>query len=144
MTDRIKYTPFEYICPYLYVEIITPERLYFNVSSSYFIFNHTGKSSCRMSMMSVCAGQSTMAVNPSVAFCCARLRSVVLVANMVVRSRWVILTCYFEEHCCIGGSIISRLYNAAFAVLIYSLMVLTDYHNILHYVTTSSICSTWV
>ena len=77
-------------------------------------------------MMSVSVGQSTMAVNTSVKFCWERVRSAGLVTDMVVRSRGVKLTCYVEEHRGLGGNIISRLDNGAFAGLIYSLLVLTD------------------
>ena len=77
-------------------------------------------------MMSVSVGRYTMAVNPSIAFCRARVRSDGLVADMVVRSCGVKLTCYVEEHRGIGGNIIRRLDNGAFAGLIYSLLILTD------------------
>ena len=77
-------------------------------------------------MISVSVGQSTMAVNPSVAFCRARTRSAGLVADMVVRSRGMKLNCYVEEHHGLGGNIISRLNNRGFLGLIYSLLVLTD------------------
>ena len=77
-------------------------------------------------MMSVSVGQSTMAVNPSVAFWRARVRSSGLVADMVVRSRVVKLTCYVEEYRGLGGNISSRLDHGASAGLIYSLLVLMD------------------
>ena len=38
------------------------------------------------------------------------------------------LTCYVEEHCGIGGNIISRLDNGAFVGLIYSLLVFSQFH----------------
>ena len=69
--------------------------------------------------MLVSMGQSMMSVNPSVDFCRERVRSAGLVAAMVVRSRGVKLTCYVEEHRGLGGNIISRLDNGAFAGLIY-------------------------
>ena len=62
-----------------------------------------------------------IAVNPSVAFCSARVRSARLVADIVVVK--LKLTCYVEEHRTLGGSIISRLDNGAFVGLIYSLLV---------------------
>ena len=77
-------------------------------------------------MMLVSVDQSTMAVNPSAAFCRARVISAGLVSDMVVRSRGVKLTCYVEEHHGLGGNIIIRLDNGDFAGLIYSLLVLTD------------------
>ena len=77
-------------------------------------------------MMLISVGRSTMTVNPSVAFCRARVRSDGLVADMVVHSRGANLTCYVEEHCGIGGNIIIRLDNVAFSGLIYLLLVLTD------------------
>ena len=43
-------------------------------------------SNCRMSMMSVSVGRSTVAVNSSVAFYSVGVRSAGLVADMVVRS----------------------------------------------------------
>ena len=67
-----------------------------------------------------------MAVNPSVAFLRARVRSAGLVVNMVARSILVKLTFYVEDHRCLGGNIIIRLDNWSFAGLIYSLLVLTD------------------
>ena len=67
-----------------------------------------------------------MSVNTSISFFSARVRSAGLFANMVVRSRGVKLTFYVEEHHVLGGNIFSRLYNGAFAGLIYSLLVLTD------------------
>ena len=66
-------------------------------------------------MMLVFMGQSTMAVNPPLAFWRERVIYTGLVANMVVRSRVVKLTCYVEEQCGLGGKIISRLDNGAFA-----------------------------
>ena len=97
-----------------------------------------------MLMISVSVDRSTMAVNHFVASWRAGLRSSGLVVDMVVRSRVVKLTCYVEEHRDLGGNIISRLDNGDFSELIYSLMVLTDYHSRLHSVTTSSLCSTWM
>ena len=85
-----------------------------------------------------------MAVNTSVAFYSARVRYAGLVANMVVRSCGVKLTCYIEEHSGLGGNILIRLDHRACAVLIHSLLVLTDYHNRLHSVATSSLCSMWM
>ena len=104
---------------------MTPERLCVKVRLSYFVFVKTGKISCRMSMMLVSVVQSTMVVNPSIGFCSARVRSAGLVADMVVCSCGVNLTCYVEEQCGLGGNIIIRLDNGAFSVLIYSLLVLT-------------------
>ena len=72
-------------------------------------------------MISLSIGQSTIALNTSVAFYIERVRSAGLVANIVVVK--VKLTCYVEYHRGIGGSIISRLDNGAFVGLIYSLMV---------------------
>ena len=94
MTGGVEYTPFDYICLYLYVGRMTPERLCVKVSSSYFVFIKTGNSSCWISMVSVSLGRYMMEVNSSVAFCRARVRSAGLVANMVVHSRGVNLTCY--------------------------------------------------
>ena len=85
MTGGMEYATFEYIRSYLSVGIMTPERLCVKVSSSYFVFSKTGNS-CRMLMMFVSVGQSTMAVNPSVALFRARVRSAGLVANMFVCS----------------------------------------------------------
>ena len=62
-------------------------------------------------MMSVSVDQSTMAVNPSAAFCRARVIFTGLVSDMVVRSRGVKLTCYVEENRVLGDDIISRLNN---------------------------------
>ena len=118
MTGGVEYTPFDYICLYLYVGRMTPERLCVKVSSSYFVFIKTGKSSCRVPIMSASVGRYTMAVNPSVAYCMARVRSAGLVANMVVRSHGVKLNCYVEYHRGLGGNIISRLYHGDFAGLI--------------------------
>ena len=70
-------------------------------------------------MMSVSMGQSTMAVNTSVAFCRSRVRSYGLVADMVVHSCVLKLTFHVEEHHGIGGDIISGLDNGTFAGLIY-------------------------
>ena len=67
-----------------------------------------------------------MAVNNYVAFWRARVRSDGLVSNMVVHSCVVKLTCYVEEPRSLGGNIIIRLDNGAFAGLIYSLLILTD------------------
>ena len=67
-----------------------------------------------------------MSVNPSFTFFRARVRSAGLVADMVVRSRNIYLTCYVEDHRGLGGNIIGRLDHGAFAVLIYSLLILTD------------------
>ena len=53
-----------------------------------------------------------IAVNPSVAFYSARMRSAGLVADIVVVN--LKLTCYVEDHRSIGGSILSRLDNGAF------------------------------
>ena len=144
MNGRSEYAPLEYICSYLYVGRMTPERLWVKLSSSYFVFIKTGKSSCRTSMMSVSVGIYTMAVNPSVAFCRARVRSDGLVDDMVVFSCAAKLTWYVEEHCGLGGNITSRLDNGDFVGLIYSLLVLMDYNNRLHSVATSSLCSTWM
>ena len=66
-------------------------------------------------------GQSTIAVNPSVAFWSARLRSAGLVDDIV--SLVLKLSCYVEEHSILGGSIISELDNGAFVGLIYELLV---------------------
>ena len=71
-------------------------------------------------LISLSVGQSTIAVNPSVAFYSVRMRFVGLVADIVVVK--LKLTCYVEEHRSLGGSIISRLYNGAFFGLIYSLL----------------------
>ena len=79
-----------------------------------------------MSIILVSVGQSMMAVNPSVAFSRARVRSSGLVVDMVVRSRGVNLTCYIEDHRDLGGNIIRRLDHGDFAELIYSLLVLTN------------------
>ena len=62
-----------------------------------------------------------IAVNPSVAFCSVRVRSAGLVADIM--SRLLKLTWYVEEHCSIGGRIISSLDNGAFFGLIYELLV---------------------
>ena len=62
-----------------------------------------------------------IAVNPSVAFCSARVRSAGLVSDIVVVE--VNLTCYIEEHRSLGVSIIRRLDNGAFVGLIYVLLV---------------------
>ena len=78
-------------------------------------------------MMSVSVGRSTMAVNPSVAFWRVRVRSSGFFAKIVVRSILVKLTCYVEEHRCLGGNIISRLYNGTSTGLIYSTSV-TEYN----------------
>ena len=123
MNGVIEYVPLDYICPYLSVGIMTPDRLCVKVRSSYFFLIKTGKISCRMSMMLVSVGQSVMSVNTSVALCSSRVRSAGLVADMVVRSCGVKLTCYVEEHRGLGGDIISRLDKRAFASLIYSLLV---------------------
>ena len=80
-------------------------------------------------MMSVSMGRSMMSVNPSVALWKERVRSDGLVANMFVRSRVVKLTCYVEDHCGLGGNIISRLDNGAFTGLINTLPVLMDYRD---------------
>ena len=125
MTGGIEYAPFEYICPYLYVGRMNPKRLCVKISSSYFFFIKAGNSICRMLMILVSVGRSKMAVNPSVSFFRGRVRSTGLVANMVVRSRGLKLTCYVEEHFGIGGNIMSRLDNGAFVGFIYSLLVLT-------------------
>ena len=77
-------------------------------------------------MISLSVGQYTISVNPSVAFCSARVRSAGLVANIVVVK--LKLTCYVEEHRTLGGSIISRLDNGAFVGLIYSLLVFSQFH----------------
>ena len=95
-------------------------------------------------MISVSVGRSTMGVNTFVAFWRARVRSSGLVADMAVRSILVKLTCYVEEHRCLGGNIISRLDNRAYAGLIYSLLVLKDWRERLQYVTTSSLSFTWI
>ena len=79
-----------------------------------------------MSMIWVSIGQSMMALNPSVTFSRATVRSAGLVVNMVVRSRGLKLNFYIEDHCDLGGNIISRLDNGDFAYLIYSLLALTD------------------
>ena len=65
---------------------MTPERLCVKVSSSYFVLIKTGNISCRISMVLVSVYQSKRAVNPSVAFCSAGIRSAGLVADMVVCS----------------------------------------------------------
>ena len=93
MTGGIEYAPFEYICSYLFVARMTLERLCAKVSSSYFVFIKTGDSSCQILMISVSVGQYTMAINPFVAFWRARVESAGLVANMVVCSHVVKLTC---------------------------------------------------
>ena len=72
-------------------------------------------------MISLSVGQSTISVNPSVAFCSAKVRLAGLVADIVVLL--VKLTCYVEEHRGLGGNIIIRLDNGAFVGLIYSLLV---------------------
>ena len=77
-------------------------------------------------MMPVSVVQSTITVNPSVAFCRERVIFDGLVANMVVRSCGVKLTCYVEEHCGLVGNITIRLDNGEFAGLINSLLVLTE------------------
>ena len=59
-----------------------------------------------------------IAVNPSIAFWSARVRSAGLVSEIVVVK--LKLTFYVEEHRILGGSIISRLDNGAFVRLIYS------------------------
>ena len=87
MNGGIEYVPFEYICLYLSVGRMTLERLCVKVSLSYFVFVETINSSCWMLMMSVSGGRSMMAVNPSVAFYRARVRSAGLVSDMVFRSR---------------------------------------------------------
>ena len=69
-------------------------------------------------MISLSVGRSTIAVNPSVAFCSSRVRSAGVVAEIVVVE--VKLTCYVEEHRSLGSSIIGRLDNGAFVGLIYS------------------------
>ena len=69
-------------------------------------------------MMLVSMGRYTMAVNPSAAFWRARVRSAGLVADMVVRSCVVKLTCDVEEHHGLGDNTIIRLDNVAFAGLI--------------------------
>ena len=86
MTGSIEYVPFEYIYSYLSIGGMTPESLWVKVSLSYFVFVKTGNCNCWMSMISVSLGQSMIAVNPSAAFCRARVRSAGLAANMVVRS----------------------------------------------------------
>ena len=96
------------------------------MSSSYFVFIKTGKISWQILMILVSVGQSTMAVNTSVDFWRARVRSASLVADMVVCSRVVKLTCFVEEHRGLGGNIISRLDNGDFSGLIYSFLVLTN------------------
>ena len=63
-------------------------------------------------MISISVGQSTMAVNPSVAFWGAKVRPAGLVSNMVARSCLVKLTCYVEEHCSIGGNIVPLFFRA--------------------------------
>ena len=68
-------------------------------------------------------GQSTIAVNPSVAFWSVRVRSAGLVADNV--RRVLKSTCYVEEHRSLGGIIISRLDNGTFVGLIYELLVLS-------------------
>ena len=67
-----------------------------------------------------------IAVNPSVAFCSARVRLAGLVADIVVVE--VKLTCYVEDHHSLGGRIISRLDNCAFVGLIYSLLIFSQFH----------------
>ena len=71
---------------------------------------------------SLSVGLSTITVKPSVAFWIARVSSDGLVADIVSRIL-VKLTFYVEEHCILGGSIISRLDNGAFVGLIYGLLV---------------------
>ena len=78
-------------------------------------------SSWRISIKLLSVGKSTIAVNPSVAFWSARVRSAGLVVDIMVRV--LKLTCYVEEHRSLGGSIISRLDNGAFVGLIYKLLV---------------------
>ena len=63
-----------------------------------------------------------MVVDPSVAFCRARVRSAGLVVDVVVHSCGLKLTCYFEEHRGICGNKISRLYHGAFSGLLHSLL----------------------
>ena len=92
MNGGIAYVPYEYICSYMPVGIIILEKLCVKVRSSYFVLIKTGKDSFQMSMMLVSVGRSTMAVNPSFAFCSARLRSSVLIYGMVVRILGVNLT----------------------------------------------------
>ena len=105
---------------------MTPERFSVNVSSLYFVCIKIGKSNLSISMILVSIGQSTMTVNPSVAFWRARVRLSGLFADMVVRSCLVKLTCYVEEHRSLGGNIFSGLDHGASAGLIYSLLVLKD------------------
>ena len=70
-------------------------------------------------MVSLSEGRSKIVVNPSVAFWRERVISAGLLANMAVCSRLVKITCYVEEHCSLGGNIISRLDNGGYAGLIY-------------------------
>ena len=65
-------------------------------------------------------------MNPSVAFCSAKLRSAGLVYDIM--DQLLKLTCYDEDHRSLGGSIISRLDNGAFVGSIYSLLVLSYFH----------------
>ena len=73
-----------------------------------------GTRSFRISIKSLSVGLSTITVNPYAAFWIASVRSAGLVAEIVSRIL-VKLTCYIEEHRSLGGSIISRLDNGAFA-----------------------------
>ena len=72
-----------------------------------------------MLMISLSVGPYMMAVYLSVAFFRVRVKSTGLVAEMVVCSRGVKLTCYVEDHRGLGGNIIIRLDNGSFAGLIY-------------------------
>ena len=126
MNGGIEYAPLDYICSYLSVGRMTPERLCVKVRLSYSVLIKTVKRSCWVLMMSVSVGRSAMAVNPSGAFCSSRVKFARLVADMVVCSCGVMCTSYVEENRVLGGDIISRLDNGAFASLIYSLLVLTD------------------
>ena len=66
-----------------------------------------------------------IAVNPSVAFWTARVRSAGLISDIV---SWVLkLASYVEEHRSLGGIIISRLDNGAFVGLIYELLVFYEF-----------------
>ena len=61
-------------------------------------------------------------MNPSFALWSERVSSAGLVSEIVSRVL-LKLTCYVEEHCSLGGSIISRLENGDFVGLIYELLV---------------------
>ena len=86
-----------------------------------------GTRSCRVSIILLSVGLSTISVDTFVAFWSARVRSAGLVADIVSQ---VLLksTCYLEEHRSLGGSITSRLDNGAFVGLIYELLFFSYFH----------------